>query len=643
MRTLLTAMGLLVFSSLPLLGFAQSANSPIAVCTSVNCASNPTTASSNQFDDTETAEDPPLETIVVTASRLAQPAEHALAQTTSFDAKAIATSTAIDLPSLLPFVSGAQIIRNGGMGAANSFYLRGANTTQTLVLIDGVRLDSASLGSAQLSQLMLDDIERIEVVNGNVSALYGSHAVGGVVQIFTKQGKSSPTKPAFSTEYGSFATQRHRAAINGSLGNASNTTFHLGYSRLITDGFSSLNPRKVPNANPDAHGFNNTNLSLALKHQFNADWEAGLRFYESQGTFIFNNAYDLPTDINRANNRLRVFSTFLNGQFNAHWLTQLLAASSEDHNTNFLNNTFNSRFNTTNYQFTWQNEFALNDLQKILFGYEHLTQRLESDVYAAPNREVDSSFAGYQTEFGPHQFQFNLRRDQYNDFGIAHSYYAGYGYALDKHWKLITSVSNAFRAPSFNDLYYPNYGNPALRPERSHSAEVALQYTSPIFGTLRLTAFQTYYRDLIESVQTTPGVYHAQNVGRAKIQGLETSLISHLLKNEIRFTATAQNPIDQQRGTILPRRARHFASLSVSRPFAGWQIGGEWLVSGARDDSGSKLAGYALVNLKARYNLSKACYIVARVENLFNKQYELAYAYQTPQRSAYVMFGWQPH
>lgn len=643
MRTLLAAMGLLVFSSLPFLSFAQSASSPRAACANASCASYQTIASPNQSGDTEVTDDHPLETIVVTASRLAQQADNALAQTTSFDAKTIAASSAIDLPSLLPFATGAQIIRNGGIGAANSFYLRGAGTNQTLVLMDGVRLDSASLGNVQLSQLMLDEVERIEVVNGNVSALYGSNAVGGVVQIFTKQGKPSSTKPEFATEYGSFHTQRHRAAISGSFDAAGNTTFHLGYSRLLTDGFSALNPRKVPKANPDAHGFNNTNLSLALKHQFNADWEAGLRFYESQGVFTFNNAYGSPTDINRANNRLRVFSTFLNGQLNQRWLTQLLAANSEDHSTNFLNNTFNSRFNTSNHQFSWQNEFALGDLQKVLFGYEHLAQRLASDVYAAPTREVDSSFAGYQTEFGSHQFQFNLRRDQYSDFGIAHSYYAGYGYALDKHWKLITSISNAFRAPSFNDLYYPDYGNPTLRPERSHSAEVAVQYTSPTFAILRLTAFQTYYRDLIESVQVAPGIYHAQNVGRAKIQGLETSLTSYLLKNEIRFTATAQNPVDQQRGTILPRRARHFAALSINRPFAGWHIGGEWLISGARDDSGSKLGGYGLINLKARYNLNKTCYIVARVENLFNKQYELAYAYQTPQRSAYVTFGWQPH
>ncbi len=646
MRPLLAATGLLFFSSMPLLGVAQSAASAtgaIAASAVANCATCQPATVSNHIEGAEVTDDQPLETIVVTASRLAQRADNTLAQTTSFDAKTIAASSAIDLPALLPFATGAQIVRNGSIGAANSFYLRGANTTQTLVLMDGIRLDSASLGNVQLSQLMLDEVERVEVVSGNVSALYGSNAIGGVVQIFTKQGSPSSSKPEISLEYGSYNTQRQRAAITGSFDAAGDTTFHLGYSHLLTDGFSALNPHKVPNANPDDHGFSNTSLSMALQHRFNSDWDAGLRFYESQGVFNFNNAFGLPTDINRAKNRVRVFSAFVNGQLNEHWLTRLIAASSEDHSTNLLNHTVNGRFNTSNYQFTWQNEFTLSDLQKVLFGYEHLIQRLASDAYAAPAREVDSSFAGYQAELGPHQFQLNLRRDQYTDFGNAHSYYAGYGYALDKYWKLITSISNAFRAPAFNDLYYPGYGNPALRPERSHSAEVALQYSSPTLGILRVTAFQTYYRDLIESAQVSPGIYHAQNVGRAKIQGVETSLNSRVLQNEIRFTATAQNPVDQKQGTVLPRRARHFAALSITRPFAGWRVGGEWLASGPRDDSGTHLGGYSLINLNARYNINKAWYVAARLENLLNKQYELAYAYQTPQRSAYLMLGWQPH
>jgi vitamin B12 transporter len=235
-----------------------------------------------------------------------------------------------------------------------------------------------------------------------------------------------------------------------------------------------------------------------------------------------------------------------------------------------------------------------------------------------------------------------VRRDQYSDFGGANTYYLGYGFDFTEHWKATASYSSAFRAPSFDDLYFPGSGNPSIRPERSHSIEAALQYASDTLGVLRLTAFQTRYSDLINYVPTQGGLFYlAENVGRAKVQGLEGSWSGHLGKTAVRAALTMQNPVDEDADAVLPRRARRFATFSANRSLGDWRLGGEWIVSGARSDSSANLGGFGLLNLSARYNITKAWYMSAHIDNLLDKNYELAYTYNTPRRSAFVTIGWQ--
>jgi vitamin B12 transporter len=278
---------------------------------------------------------------------------------------------------------------------------------------------------------------------------------------------------------------------------------------------------------------------------------------------------------------------------------------------------------------------------KFVFGYEHLDQTLDSDQVAAPNRHVNSGFAGYVGNVGANQFQANVRRDQYSDFGGANSYYLGYGYHFDAHWKATLSYSDAFRAPTFDDLYYLFSGNPSIQPERSHSLEAALQYASNAVGILRLTAFQTRYTNLIDYVQDGSGFFIAQNVGRAKVQGLEGSWQGHVGRTDVRASFTLQNPVDETSQQDLTRRARRFAALAANRSIGGWRVGGEWITSGGREDFDSTLGGYGLVNLSARYDITKSWYVGARIDNVFNKDYQLAYSYNTPRRGAYVTLGWQ--
>jgi vitamin B12 transporter len=582
-----------------------------------------------------------LSPVVVTAERGPQALADAIPQTALFDQQDLADTTATDLPGLLQLAPGAQISRTGGAGSTASLYLRGASSTQSLLLIDGVRVDSVSLGSAQIAQIPLDQVDHVEVVNGNVSALYGSGAIGGVVQVFTKDGGNHPPRFNFSVGYGSYHTQTQQAGVNGALDKDGRTTFSISLARSKDDGFSSLDPQQAPGANPNANGYLNESISASLRHKFSDKWDAGVSYFQSNGNNSYDNAYGVPTDLNNLYSKVRQASVFANGKLTDWWTTHFIVSEGDDRSVSKTNGIYNGRFDTDNRQYTWQNDFAFAAQQKLQVGYEHLDQSLDSDTFAAPDRHVDSGFIGYTGRFGRHQFQANVRHDQYSDFGGANSYYLGYGFDITEHWKATASYSDSFRAPSFDDLYYPLSGNPSIQPEHSHSLEAALQYASNALGVMRLSAFQTRYSNLIDYAQVTPGIYLAENVGRAKVQGLEGSWSGHVGKTDVRASLTLQNPVDLDNDVDLVRRARRFGSLALNRSIAGWRVGGEWIVSGPREDSSGKLGGYGIVNLSARYNITKAWYVTAQIQNLFDKDYETAYSYNSPGRGAYVTIGWQ--
>ena len=661
MSTLTVRAALLAFAGLPLVALAQSAPSDPASSSSEHAAASPASSSApsaaaSPAADASGAAVPAapagassapasggaLAPVVVTAQRGPQPLAEAIPQTVRFSREDIEDSTATDLPGLLAQAPGAQIIRNGPPGSNVTLFLRGGSATQSLVLIDGVRVDSVSLGQAQIGQLPLSQVDRVEVVNGDVSALYGSGAMGGVVQVFTKDGGNHPPRFNFSLGYGSYHTQTQQAGVQGALDKDGKTTFSFNVSRSKDDGFSAIDPRLAPSANPGPDGYLNETVSAMVRHKFDERWDAGVRYFQSNGKDSFDNAFGAPTDVNYLYSKVREASVFANGKLTDWWTTHLTAALGDDRAIDKTNGVYNNRFDTDNRQYTWQNDFKLGAQQKLQLGYERLDQSLDSDQFAAPDRHVNSVFAGYTARFGANQIQANVRRDQYSDVGGANTYYLGYGFDFTEHWKATASYSSAFRAPSFDDLYFPGSGNPSIRPERSHSVEAALQYASDALGVMRLTAFQTRYSDLINYVPTQGGLFYlAENVGRAKVQGLEGSWAGEVGKTRVRAALTVQNPVNEDTHTDLPRRARHFASFSANRSFGDWRVGGEWIVSGARDDSGANLAGFGLVNLSARYDITKSWYVSAHIDNLFDKNYELAYTYNTPRRSAFITIGWQ--
>lgn len=596
-----------------------------------------------------------LAPVVVTSSRTAQPLTETLAHTTVVTQEDIFNSQAPDVRTLLRNQAGVEFSTTGGMGSTTSIFMRGANSNQTLVLIDGVRISSSSTGMAQLENLLPDQIDHIEVVRGNVSALYGSDAIGGVVQIFTKSGVGQQPGGTAQVEYGTDNTRRATAGYGGQVGG---TSFNLTGSIFKTDGFSAINAeqwnRDHPaiaaagsGPNPGRNPYDNKSVSGQLRHQFGSGWDAGVAAYYTDSKFNYDSLFGTPTDTFRTDSELYTVSAFVNGKVLPDWTTHFKVAQSEDRSQNVTNGVPDSLFVTRNQQFTWQNEYALAPQHTLLFGTDYLHQELAaSDNFGtnfSPTRNDFSVYGGYEGRIGRNQVQLNLRNDHYSDFGNQFSGRLGYGFDVTNEFKLIASLSNAFRAPTFNELYFPGFGNPNLQPERAKSAEAGVQYKSAQAGLLRVTAFETKYDNLIVSGP----LFIPVNANRAKVQGIEASWRATLWGTDLGASVTFQNPVDEQSNQQLLRRARRYASFDAGRYFGKVRLGAEWLLSSSRRDLDTNssnsltLGGYGIVNLTARYDIDKQWFIAARVENLFDKQYQLAYPYNTQGLAGFVTLGWR--
>ena len=407
------------------------------------------------------AADDKLAELVVTATRLEQPLNQSLSSTTVITGQDIRDSQATDVPTILRSVAGVEIDQGGGIGKTAGLFLRGTDSTHALVLVDGVRINSATTGYTAFDQLMLDQVERIEVVRGNVSSVYGSEAIGGVVQIFTKHGRGAPAVN-ISAGLGSQGTRRLSTAFSGA---ADGTDFSVQLSTFRTSGTSSLNPALVSTANPDLDGYRNNSLSVNVGHAFNADHRISASLFGSNGNNQYDSAYNAKlSDTNSSRAQQWKSSLVLDDRLNEIWHSKLQLANGVDQYRDFLNGlpvASGSLYQTSSDQLTWQNSLILDDSQQVLLGAEALRQTVTSDInpgFVQNTRQINSLFAGYTGSYGAHQTQINLRQDNNSQYGSNTTGLLGYGYSITEAWRATASYSTAFRAPTFNELYWPNNG-----------------------------------------------------------------------------------------------------------------------------------------------------------------------------------------
>ncbi len=575
-----------------------------------------------------------LREVVVSASRTEQRVQDALPATTLITRADIERAQTPDLPTLLRQVTGVEIVQNGGPGTVASAFMRGAESRHTLVLIDGVAVNNLNFGTAALEHLPLADIERIEIVRGNVSSLYGSAALGGVIQIFTREAGRAP-QASITAQAGSRGLAQLTAS--GAVRLDSGTSLRASVESLNDKGFNAIKQEERPGTNPDRDGYTRRSASFGLKQELAGGNTLGLRLRDAQGTTQYDSQFGPASQADESHFAER--GAVLEGRFKLasalHLNAALTSASDKlDAQVTAFPYFVNSLAKGAQLGLEWR----ATPGQQVTAGLEHTRQSLESDtVYKQASRTQDSARLGYTADFGPHQVQLNLRQDRYSDFGSASTWLAGYGLRLSDAWRLNAMASTGFNAPTFNDLYYPFGGNPALRPERLKSMELGIQYA--VNGQeVRVTLFDNRFSDLIGN----DAFFNRININRARNRGVELSYAGHVGDTGVHADLTSQDPVDLATNTRLARRAATLAHLSLTRDIGAWQLGGNLRYSGARPDDGKTLASYAVIGLTARYAISREVKLFGRIDNLFDRDYETVYGYRQPGRGIFVGVSWQP-
>lgn len=572
-----------------------------------------------------------LNETVVTATRVAQPLSDLVADVTIVDRARIERSGATGLSDLLGRLPGVEFQRNGGPGSTTGVFIRGGESRFTAVYIDGVRVDSQATGGAPWEAIPLGQIDRIEVLRGPAAAVYGSDALSGVVQIFTKRGENG-FSPFVGIGFGTYGTRKMDAGFSGA---SDAFDYSLGLVDEQSDGY---NARTVATQNPDSDGYLSRSANVRLGFQASK----AHRFEMTYLTSDMNSQYDngLKKDDHNLHELNTMGLSWL-AQWTPAWSTRLSVSDAHDR-----------------YQTTPSPYLTITDLRSYLLHNEvrhgeHLItadlERKEDHLENAPinkGRSQDGVALGYGFSNRQHTVQLNVRHDDDSEFGGKSTASAAYGYALTPQWRATASMGTAFRAPT---LYhrFSVYGVSTLQPESSNNTEVGLRYAqgASSFGVVA-------YRNKVENLITfsTPGTCASSfgcyaNTAQAEYEGVTLTAAHRVGSVNLGASLDVQDPRDQITGRQLARRSKQHGMLSADTTVGHWTLNAEAQFSGERFDDGANtktLGGYSLFNLSASTSLSKEWTLLARVDNLADKNYELASTYATAGRSFYVGVKWAP-
>lgn len=576
-----------------------------------------------------------LPTVVVSATRTARTADQNLAPVTVIEQEDIVRSNAVTIPEVLRNVPGIDFNSSGGFGKATNMSLRGTNANHVLLLIEGIPLGSATVGTPAWEYLPLTQIQRIEVVSGPRSNLYGSSAIGGIVQMFLPRG-DGPAHVEFSTMGGSLDTHDSRVSLAGATGN---THYYLGGGHLYTAGINAGNPFS-PNES-DTDGYRNSSFGLRLGHRFgNVELDGHLLHAEGHGEFDGAPDEDFLQQIAGLN---LVFSPL------AFCKTRLTLGESRDER-NSVPSMFSYRLHTRRAYTAWQNDLTLASNHLLTVGVERQDEHVDSNTaFTVNSRENIGVFLQHQANFERHDLIVGLRHDDNEAFGGYTTGNLAYGIRLTPGLRFTAAWSNAFKAPTFNDLYWPfdgfYVGNPSLHPETAHAYELSLVGT-PTWGSWELRTFRTDIDDLITytyNLATNTGTM--VNLKRARIDGLEFRAATRFSHWELSSAFDFLDPQDRDTDKILPRRALHTARINIARQFGPLRSTLTVLNQGGRYDNADNtkhLSGYNLVDIGLNYTLNQAWILEGRVNNVFDEDYQTVAGYYSPNRTVMIGVRYMP-
>jgi vitamin B12 transporter len=580
-----------------------------------------------------------LETIVVTGNLVPRTLGSEFAATSVLTRQEIERAGVRDFVGALEMLGTALVEQQGGPGTAAFVRLRGADSRDTLVLVDGVPLNDVTLGLASIAQIPAASIERIEVVRGNLSALYGANATGGVIQIFTRRGRPGLHAQA-SALAGSRGTRAADAGI--AIGNEKvRARLTLGAER--TDGFSAIDSATLPNANPDTDGNRRRHATLAADADLAAGHHIGLDLRVLRGVVEYDDgsSFSAPTDTHEQHLLQR--GAALRGRHELSPVWTLSWRASEGREKRRESSV--SAFGPFDFVNAVRNRGLLVEAEaapavgwRAQLGAERLTQSTDSADYLTNRRRTNVLRAGLTHDAAWGSMQAALRRDDTNDFGGATTGLVGLTWRFAPGFSAVATLANSFTPPTLDMLFYAFCcSNPELRPERSRNADFAVQWER---GTtlLRATAFAARQRDKIVNDEN----FLPHNVARARNDGLELAARTVFGPWRLAGEATLQDPVGADTGERLPRRTDRQLALRADYEGGRWGAGARLRHVGTRPDIGDvTLPSYTLVDASARWQLAPAWTLRATVENLFDRHYQPTFGYNGKPRGVFVALDWQ--
>jgi len=599
--------------------------------------------------------------VEVTATRMQQNLSDAIPAVSVITKEEIVRSNAGDISELLAGQAGIEFARNGGIGAPMFVYMRGSGSTQTMVLVDGIPFSAqdATGSSSPIHMIPINQIDRVEIMRGNASAIYGSGAMGGVINLITTSKDSKGFNPSASITYGRYNTTR---ASTGFDGGNDDVRYSFSIAHNKSKGFESVSSSKYPTVNPAPNGYQQNSLRTSITKIIDAQNTLGIKLFHSDGRTSFDNFIaDTSAQAWETKARTQMAQIYTKNKITGAWTSTLSFSHSENDSrtlTDGLFNSFYGRYITDHEVLNWVNSYDLTKDQLLNFGYEKDSSKLGSELSndgSTKQKAIKSrAFIGLSSTYEKVSTQLNLNHDMLPGVGSTNTYLIGAGYLNDNEFKSTFTHSTAVAAPNLGQLYDLNSGGvPTLKPEYAKTTEAGLQYVNASTFA-RLVVFDTRYRNLLASGSTpVDNVFWAdyvtkwENVNYSHNTGLELQLKKRTSKSEITTNLTHQSLVNEG-SVVIHNKARNYGNLDFNYFIdEKFDAGVGVLFTTSRttmspDYSKTYTPGYSVFRLHSAYKFKDGLRSIVSIENATNKKYFQIYGYNTPGRGIYATLQYQP-
>jgi vitamin B12 transporter len=602
--------------------------------------------------------------VEVTATRMEQKLSDAIPAVSVITKEEIVRSNAGDISELLAGHAGIEFARNGGIGAPISIYMRGSGSTQTMVLVDGIPFSSqdATGGSSPIYMIPLNQIDRVEIMRGNAAAIYGSGAMGGVINLITTSKDVKGFNPSASITYGRYNSTRASTGFDGGDGDI-RYSFSVAHNQ--SKGFEAISSAKYNSTtgcanytgciNPSPNGYQQNSLRGSIAKIIDSQNSFGIKLFQSGVKSSFDNYYaSATTELWESKARTQMAQFYTKNKITSEWISNFSIAHSQNDTKTLTDGAFNSlygRYITDHEVLSWNNSYSLTSDQSLSFGYEKDSSKLGSeslDYYGADSsvklKAIKSrAYIGLLSSYGKVSTQLNLSHDMLPGASNTNTYLIGAGYLINSNLKATVANSTAAAAPTLGQLYDPSSGgNSALKPEYAKTNE-------------RAVIFDTRYRSLIAAGSTAvsnayfaaQGVKQYENVNSSHNSGFEAQLKKRISNIQMNLNLTHQSPVNQG-SVVVQNRAMNFGNFDLNYSFNEKINTGFGVQSTSSRITTSPASvktytsGYSLFRLHSSYKFDDGLRGVVSIENAFNKNYYQIYGYNTPGRGIYATLQYQP-